>query len=243
MAKRKMEIEVYDGPSKKSKTTKQTLKIVRSKPSSAQKGYVGTRGMYGRFSGPSGELKFFDTAIGSAIPTTAAVLAQGQLALIPQGVTESTRVGRKCTIKSIQLNAMLRYVPATDATGVNSVTICLVQDTQTNGAAATPANVYEPIQGTVGLTSSLRNIEYGDRFKILKRWDITLQPPAGVSGAYENVERRVDLYKKCQIPLEFSSTTGAITELRSNNVFLIGGASMNALATLYGTARLRFSDN
>lgn len=244
MAKRKMEIEVYDGPSKRSKTSTQTLKIVRNPKSGPtfKKGYDRKSGYYGRFSGPQGELKFFDTALSFNIDATAEIPATGQLCLVPQGVTESTRVGRKCTIKSIQINASMNMSPGAAATCDPLVTLVLVQDTQTNGAACTPGDVYD--LGATGLQGSLRNIENGERFKILKRWDIRMTPNAGVSAAYNQVIKKWDFYKKCQIPLEFSSTTGAITELKTNNVFLLAGAlGGDDLTNIVGLARIRFSDN
>jgi len=67
-----------------------------------QPGVDRTGGYYGRFAGRGAELKFFDTATSFSIDTSPEVPATGQLVLIPQGVTESTRVGRKCVIRSIQ---------------------------------------------------------------------------------------------------------------------------------------------
>jgi len=83
------------------------------------KGYMRTAGFYGRYSGSSPELKFFDTALSFAIDTTVEVPATGQLSLIPQGVTQSTRVGRKATIKSIYLHGTAALVPAAAASPIN----------------------------------------------------------------------------------------------------------------------------
>ena len=51
----------------------------------------------------------------------------------------------------------------------------------------------------------------------------------------------VDWYKKVDIPMDWSSTTGAITEIRSNNIFLTAGAAgFDDVVTFSGTCRLRF---
>jgi len=80
-----------------------------------QPGVDRTGGYYGRFAGRGAELKFFDTATSFSIDTSPEVPATGQLVLIPQGVTESTRVGRKCVIRSIQGRWDLRFNPGAGA--------------------------------------------------------------------------------------------------------------------------------
>ena len=205
---------------------------------------AGQPGLRGRFSGADApELKFFDTDVNFTVDATPEVPATGQLCLIPQGVTESTRVGRKCCIKSIQINGLLQQTPAAATSSASLISIVMVQDTQANGAAAAPADVYD-IGGTV-LPVSVRNIENSSRFKILKRWDVVLSSSAGVSAAYNNVLRKWDFYTKCTIPLEFSSTTGAIGELKTNNVFLLAGSNGVAAddtVTVLAKCRLRYSD-
>ncbi len=50
------------------------------------------------------------------------------------------------------------------------------------------------------------------------------------------------LFKDCAIPIEYSSTTGALTEIRSNN---LGILAISAAGTIgfFGAIRLRFSDS
>lgn len=199
-------------------------------------------GRYGRFSGPGGELKFFDTQVNFPVDNTPEVPSTGQLVLIPQGVTESTRVGARCCIKSIQFNGIATLIPSTSAISAVAASVMLVQDTQCNGAAATATQVYDAPNS---LVQSVRNLENSARFKVLKRWDMTFNPSAGVSAAYNDSVRRFDYYTRCNIPLEFSSTTGAITELKSNNLFLIAGSQGNGsddTVTIAATCRVRYED-
>lgn len=195
----------------------------------------------GRFSSGSGpELKFFDTALSFAFDATGEVPATGQLALIPQGVTESTRVGRKCVIRSIQIRAEVTFVPAAAATASTICYVYLVQDTQTNGAAAAVTDVVT----STNLMSAMRNLANGDRFRVLKIFTFPMIASAGVTTAYNNVTMPWTYYGKCNIPLEFSGTTGAITELRTNNLFLLAGTdgSSDDTPVVGGVVRLRFSD-
>lgn len=211
----------------------------------ATRGYDRTGGYYGRFSGPGAELKFFDTALNfnfDATAEAASTAATGQLDLIPQGVTESTRIGRKACIKSIQVEATVLLTSAASAASAVDCRLMLVQDTQANGAQASFADVYN---GTAAPTA-LRNIANSERFKVLKDWRWQMNPGAGATTAYNSVVDHIAYYTKCDIPLEFSSTTGAITELKSNHVFLCygaGGVGNDDTVQLVGNVRCRFSDN
>lgn len=220
--------------------SRRSLALARpSRPIRFVPGYQRTGGFYGRFAGPGAELKFFDTALDFMFDTSLEVPATGQLNLIPQGVTESTRVGRKCVLKSILMKGNMVFVPAAAATAAGIARLWLVLDKQANGAAAAATDVFTSIDTAV----CLRNLSNSERFVILKKWMWTFNSPAGVTTAYNNVRRLFSFYKPCNIPLEFSSTTGAITELKTNNVFLMAGSdNVDDLVTFHGNCRVRFSD-
>jgi len=115
----------------------------------------------------------------------------------------------------------------------------IILDTQCNGAAAAAADVYvgSPIVTHINLANS-------SRFRIIKSWDHVWNPMAGVTTAYINTTKYINFYKKCNIPLQFSAATGAITEIRTNNLFLLAGASAAAiddLVSINGNCRLRFT--
>jgi len=208
----------------------------------SQRGYDRSGGYYGRFSGPGAELKFFDTVINAPMDATGAIAdTGGQLVLIPQGVTESTRVGRLAKIKSIQMKGNVVFVPAAAATAASTAFMYLVQDTQTNGAAAAITDVLT----SNNMSTALINIANSQRFRIIKKWKWSMNSGAGATTAYNNVVRHMEWYKKCDIPIEYSSTTGVLTEIRTNNLFLLTGsdAASDDLITFAGQCRVRFSDN
>lgn len=205
-----------------------------------KKGLTRTGGFYGRYKGANKELKFFDTAISFTADATGEVPATGQLALIPQGDTESTRDGRKAFVKSIQARLVASYAPAAASTASTNVFIMLVLDTQCNGAAAAVTDVLT----SANMAQAMHNLANSDRFVVLKKWKINLTAQAGVSGAYNNTTKQFEYYKKCDIPINYSGTTGAITEIRSNNLFFLAGTdgASDDLVTVGGNVRLRFYD-
>lgn len=225
-------------------------RLKRSRPSAMRAalaavvpGYTRTGGSYGRYGysasrlGLTPEKKFFDTALSFDFDLTAEVPASGQLVLIPQGDTESTRDGRKAVIESVQIRAALSFVPAAAATAATITNLWLVLDTQCNGAAAAITDVFT---SNVASTAML-NLNNSGRFKILKHWVHTWGPGAGATTAYNNVFKQLEFYKKCKVPIDWSSTTGAITEIRSNNLFLMAGATgTDDLVHLEGNCRVRF---
>lgn len=209
-------------------------------------GLTRTGGSYGRYGnrarsmGFLPEKKYFDTALSFTFDSTGEVPATGQLTLIPQGDTESTRDGRKATIESIQIRAQLIFTPgaAASAAAADETHLYVVLDTQANGAAAAATDVFT---GTNFATAML-NLNNSGRFRILKHFVHSWNVQAGVTTAYANLSKQIEFYKKCNIDVDWSSTTGAITEIRSNNIFLMAGSGLGTDDTIScnGTARLRF---
>lgn len=203
-----------------------------------------TGGYYGRYtSGGDGEQKFFDVDLDDAAVDAAGTVTDS-INKIAQGVTEVQRVGRKCTIKSINWHYRT-YLPeaVSQATpqGPDIVRIMLFLDKQCNGATAAVTDILETAN-----FQSFRNLANSGRFNILLDKSVALNYPSSggwLANTYFNPEvtRPGAFYKKCSIPIEFSSTTGAIGEIRSNNlgVLLI---SNNGVAGFESAIRLRFAD-
>lgn len=184
------------------------------------------------------ERKFHDVALSFSFDTTGEVPATGQLALIPQGDTAITRDGRECIIKSIQIRAHLSLAPGAAATVSGNTQLYLVLDTQCNKAAAAVTDVFT--EDT--LAKAMINLDNSKRFRIIKHWVHRWNPPAGATTAYNSVNQTIEYFKPCNIKMTYNSTTGAITEITQNNLFLIAGATaaIDDLVTVSGNCRLRF---
>lgn len=202
-------------------------------------GYTRRAGFYKTF-GKGGELKFWDTVLGFDIGTLGEIPPTGQLTLVPQGTGEDERIGRKCTIKSIRLRMAVNFTPGVAATASTNLFLYLVLDKQANGAAVVATDVLTATQ----FWKALPNMSNSRRFTILKQWSWSMNPTAGVTAAYNNHHKYVEYYKKCDLPIEFSGVTGAISEIRSNNLFLLT-QTQNASddSRVDGVCRLRFSDS
>ncbi len=201
-------------------------------------------GFYGRYAPLGGEKKFFDTVRAVHQPAVAGTISNLSLNLIPQGVTESERVGRKCTISKIMLRGNITTIAATAANATSNICRVIVyEDTQANGATAAVTDILES-----ATEQSFNNLSNSMRFRILMDKRNPGYCPSGSGRGTtdtlafgENVQ---DFFwsKSCAIPIEFSATTGAITEIRSNNIGVLTIVS-SAITDISYVARVRFSDS
>ncbi len=209
-----------------------------------RRGYSRTGGYYGRYNnGHGGELKFHDVDLDDAVISNTGTVTP-TIAIIPQGVTESTRNGRKCTIKQIQWRyevALPEVADAATPAAGDTGRIIMFLDKQANGATAAVTDILEAAE-----MRSYRNLSNSGRFQILydKMQSLVYTSMASeTSGnvSQAEVHREGQFYKKCNIPMEYNSTTGAIGEIRSNNIGVLL-ISVNGAMTFLSKIRLRFTD-
>lgn len=212
------------------------------------RGFTRTGGFYGRYGNVARELgvvpekKFLDVPLSFTYDTTcetASSAATGQLDLIPQGDTESTRDGRQCTILSVNIRGALTFTPGASATASGCCVMYLILDTQANGAQAAWTDIFV----STALNLTVNNMANSGRFRTLKKWFFTWNPPAGATTAFNTQTKWIEFFKKVVIPMEFSSTTGAIGEIKSNHLFLAYGSFGTALddtVAFSGVSRIRF---
>lgn len=209
-------------------------------------GYERTGGYYGRYNKKdSEELKFHDVTFSDAVIATAgAILNTGSINLIAQGTSESERIGRKCTLRAIGLRWDVSMpeqdAVATPETG-DVIRMIIYEDKQANGATAAVTDILETAD-----YQSFNNLSNSSRFRTLmdRTWAINYialaSDGAGVVSSPSHILADT-FFKKCDIPLEFSATTGALTEIRSNNIGILV-ISRAGIGGIGGHIRLRFSD-
>ncbi len=210
----------------------------------AQRGFLRAGGYYGRYSAKTGETKFHDFVLDDALIATAGTVTPS-INLIAEGTTESTRIGRKCRIVGIgwkwtcALNS--QDAQATPASG-DVARIIMFIDKQANGATAAVTDILETAnyQSFNNLSNSSRFRTLMDKTVVLNRANMASDGAGVVSNS--NNFRAGTFYKKCNIPLEWSGTTGVITELRSNNVGVLLISKAGGMV-FDSQVRVRFSDN
>ncbi len=198
---------------------------------------------YGRYSGRSSELKFHDVDLDDAVIGTGGTVTP-TVNIIPQGVTEVQRIGRKCTLKVFQWRYVLT-LPEQDAvvtpeTG-DSARIIVFIDKQANGATATVTDLLESasILSFRNLANSGRFVFLCDKLHNINYAGLASDGAGVVSQALVNME--YTFYAKLNTPIEFSGTTGVIAEIRSNNIGVLL-ISQQGRVTFNSKIRLRFSD-
>jgi len=220
----------------------------RGKPPVFRKGYDRRAGFYGRFAPlnpASAEMKFHDVDVDqSPVPSAGAIQNGGTVIVIPQGVTEKQRVGRKCTLKSINWRFTVKLTEVEgDASPPNSdiVRIIVYQDKQCNGATAAVTDILETAD-----YQSFNNLSNKTRFRTLmdRTYNMNYQGLAtnGTdSWGAPTLLIEDTFFKNCNIPVEYSSTTGAIAEIASNNIGMLFIAR-NAQCDIASKLRVRFHD-
>lgn len=215
----------------------------RKTSGSFRPGYNRTSGFYGRFSG-RGELKFHDLTFNDPVISTQAVVPT--VNIITQGTGESQRIGRKVSLKSFWWKGYLDFPPPDPPAPLvvppegEIVRFIVFIDKQANGAGASTSDLLQETN-----TNGFRNLANKDRFIFLYDKRHTLQRPYQAGGPNlfytENQQRQFDIYKKLNLPIEFSGTNGSLNEIRSNNIG-IAVFSRGHGARLLSSIRLRYSD-
>lgn len=207
-----------------------------------RKGFYRRAGYYGRYPPLGSELKFFDTNKASTPTAAAGTIFDDSLCHVPAGTGESERIGRKITIKSISVHTESVLISTSSSSNCDdAVRMILYHDKQCNGATAAVTDILES-----AAYRSFNNLANKNRFRILKDMflDISCQAGAGngTTNQFATVGKTRNFYLKCNIPVEFSSTTGAISEIRSNNIGVLV-ISSNGLMEFGYTARIRYTDS
>lgn len=204
----------------------------------AARGYVRVGGYWGRFNSPDGEVKFLDTEQAYNIPTAGAVVGNDFM-VIAQGTNQSQRDGKRVVLKSILVRGLVSWAVGSYQEAMRFV---IVLDKQCNGANPVWTDVFQDDE-----VWSPYNMENTRRFVVLKDWYITQPVGTTISNFVDPIQTMchdtiVKWYKRCNIPIDYSSTTGVLTERRSNNiVWMARGDELHNSSTFSGHIRLRFT--
>ncbi len=140
-----------------------------------------TRALRGRRVSTVGELKFHDVDLDDAAIAVAGTVT-ASINLIAQGVTESERVGRKCTIRSIGWRWNIEYKSqAVMSSTADTVRILMYVDKQANGAGISATDLLESDD-----FQSFNNLSNSGRFRVLYDKTVALHQDAAIAGPVTN---------------------------------------------------------
>ncbi len=190
------------------------------------------------------ELKFHDVDFDDAAVATAGTV-EPTINIIVQGVGESQRIGRKCTIRSINWRFTLDLPSEADQADVGNgetVRVILFHDKQCNGATATVTGILESAD-----YQSFNNLSNKGRFRTLmdRRYDLNRQVSSadGANTQSSPLFVKTDtFFKRVNIPIEYDNADGALTRMRTNNIGVLL-ISKTGVAGFESKFRLRFSDS
>jgi len=185
------------------------------------------------------ELKFYDTDVAATwnlVPQTT------QLCLVGQGDTQSTRTGNQISVRHVSLHAVVTVTPIVNTVIYGYTAMYVILDKQCNGAALSNTELIQE-SGTDFVTGYML-MANSERFEILAEQVLWWDKPAGIQSEGYNLQvQRLKIELPVNIPITYSGTTGAVTEIRSNNIclyFVSGGGNIHTTAVTLGRARIRF---
>ncbi len=213
-------------------------------------GFDRTVGVYGRYAGPNAEMKFHDIDIDDAVIAVGGTIQNsGTVNIIPEGVGEEERIGRKITIRKILWRYSLKIAAGTTGAATSDIIrVIMYQDKQCNGLTAVKSGDAGILESDSFL--SFNNLSNTGRFRILYDKTHRIQVSAGSGRGstdtldYAEALQTGKFFKNCNIPIEYdnSASTGALTSIRSNNLGVLL-LSREGSVEFESKMRLRFSDH
>ena len=212
-----------------------------------EQGVMRTGGYYGRYNLSMGqtsvEKKWIDYTVASTVVTTGGSIAlwttNGTLNVIPQGTGESQRVGRKVNIKNIYLHGNI-LLPSSNQVAATTDTFRMIVfiDKQANGATAAVLDLL-----TTANINSFRNLANQERFVVLKDkfYDINASTVSNATTTTGDTQYHIKMYKKLDLPIEYSGAAGTIGEIKSNNLVMLCISEGGNVGFNY-TMRIRYTD-
>ena len=200
------------------------------------------------------EKKFIDYEYDAAVVETVAGAEADpatalSLSALAQGDGESNRDGRQVRLLSVHMKGEVQFDPLDQATPgqAQCVRLLVVLDKQTNGAQLNAEDVLLDPTNTDLDVHAFRNLQYTQRFRVLKDFVVRQPTPSAVWDGTSTLKGGVQVPFKVNIelgnmPVTYTGTTAAIASIADNSIHVIAIASTTATgsATLKYISRLRF---
>jgi len=205
------------------------------------------------------ELKYVDTeATDTAIPAGTSSVDFVLLNSIAQGSDNTNRIGRKITVKSIDINAIFTGMIATNAASIGTpsamVRWWVLVDAQPDGATATAADVWK---STSTFAVAHRNLDTSERFKVLRTGTFDLCNQSSLAGTIASEgaipsagfpdKAYLDIYIPLNDAVKYSGTSTGISNIASGAYYFcyctdIATPVNTTGCTVVYDARVKFTD-
>jgi len=200
------------------------------------------------------EAKYFDTMFDAAVPTSddwtndyvamtsymasdgSTVTAYTDAALIPSAIGNGYGqvIGNKYLIKKMKVRGTISVPGPTAPLNSSIVRVLLVQDTQPNGAQASPSLFFTDWGTQRQLLNSFQSIASGSggRFRILGDRFIAVNPTDSTAADAASYEKKQFSFSKTwkkglKVVVKSGSATPTVASLSDCNIFLVAHAFSN----------------
>ncbi len=193
------------------------------------------------------ELKVKDTTIanfavlstGSPVNIPSGMGGGDSIHYLKEGVQPFERIGRKVVLKKIMYRFILEMATQTVVTlAHDNLRIIVVWDKATAG---TVINAAQLLSGTTPTLNAFNNLDYKGRYVTLSDKKYNFAAPGSLGADTIPVTRLITFFKEVDIPLEFTESTGDLSENRINSVQIFA-ISENSKIFLRGVVRVRYND-
>ncbi len=204
------------------------------------------------FENDDDELKFHDVIVNVNDISSDGQIGKDSVNLIAQGTSESQRIGRKVTLKHIAYRYSYHMDRKQDQTSIVNgqvVRLILYIDKQANGATAAVTDILEEATDNylsfLNLANKGRFVILMDRSHDLNYYTMTVIDNAGVPNySSQKIIKIADEFQTdLDLPINFNSTAGAITEITSNNIGLLFTSTDFNTLDIESRVRIRFTDD
>lgn len=188
------------------------------------------------------ELKFVDSFHSTTVPKTVALsrvdpTTNNNLFAVAVGDGQSARIGRTTTLKSIYIQGHLNLPIAASHNGTYYyVTLWLVEDKQTNGAAMDPLDFLTSVNAQVD-ADAFQNLNESQRFRLLKKK--TIRVPRYFTGG---LDVPFNMYQKMDCKVQYKDTQATIDKVATSSFHLlaIGSEEMTTAMEISYQVRCRY---
>jgi len=196
-----------------------TVKRSKSKTRKVKKFRPGKDRSFSALAPPKYEKKFLDTSLSAAMNqfATAGVI-QSDFVLMTNGAENGKRIGDRINVTNINCHLTISAAGATASLGSNSTVarVILGIDKQANGAVTAVTDVLQSAD-----PYAFRNMFTLNRFVILKDKLLTINMAAVTGSYWGEVARVLKFSWKGNLPILYSGTGATISQVKSNNIFLL----------------------